>query len=89
MRKRNRDSQIVSIVSEQGRELENPDELIGKYNEIDLNFASGFLIRPENWGGYSIQPIRIEFLEFKPTRFHERELYELTDGKWTIKHLQP
>ena len=44
---------------------------------------------PKNWGGYSIEPIRIEFMEFKKTRFHDRKIYEMENNKWTLKQLQP
>lgn len=86
---RNRDSQIVSIASEQGQELLEPEILNKKYQEIESLFSNQPLKRPDNWGGYSIAPIRIEFLEFKPTRFHDRKLYELANSQWTEKQLQP
>ena len=86
---RNRDSQLVSIVSNQGQTLNDIETLNKKYQEIETIFSNQHLVRPENWGGYSIEPIRIEFLEFKPTRFHNRNLYELTNGQWTHTALQP
>jgi len=86
---RNRDSQLVSIVSNQGQTLNDIEILNKKYQEIETIFSNQHLARPENWGGYSIEPIRIEFLEFKPTRFHNRNLYELTNGQWTHRALQP
>jgi pyridoxamine 5'-phosphate oxidase len=86
---RNRDSQIVSLVSDQGQGMENPELLTRKYEEVDAAFANISLPRPGNWGGWLIDPVRIEFLAFKPTRFHERTLYELIDGQWTMKDLQP
>ena len=86
---RNRDSQIVSIASNQGQILNDIETLNKKYQEIEINFSNQPLTRPENWGGYSIAPVRIEFLAFKPTRFHDRKLYQLTNGKWTKTELQP
>lgn len=86
---RNRDSQIVSIVSKQGEQLKNKEILNQKYYQIETTFANQPLIRPKNWGGFSIEPIRIEFLEFKPTRFHDRNLYELKNEQWTQVELQP
>lgn len=85
---RSRESQLVSIVSEQGKEA-GIESLARKYEEANEAFSNRSLARPENWGGYSIDPIRIEFLAFKPTRFHERILYELVNGQWTTKQLQP
>lgn len=86
---RNRDSQIASVASLQGKELFDKEELTIKYNKIELENNNKAIDRPENWGGYKIEPIRIEFLEFKPTRFHERTLYELINGQWNTKLLQP
>lgn len=86
---RNRDSQIVSIVSNQGQALNDIETLNKKFQKTETNFSDQLLTRPENWGGYSIQPIRIEFLEFKPTRFHDRKLYQLVNEQWTKTELQP
>jgi pyridoxamine 5'-phosphate oxidase len=86
---RNRDSQIVSIVSNQGQILHDIDALNEKYQAFEINFSNQSLKRPENWGGYSIAPVRIEFLAFKPTRFHDRKLYELKNEHWTKIELQP
>jgi len=86
---RNRDSQIVSIVSNQGQKLANAEELESRYNQVEKLHAAQPVTRPENWGGYSIVPIRIEFLEFRHTRFHDRKLYELINGQWIASQLQP
>jgi len=86
---RNRNSQIVSIVSNQGEVLKDIETLNKKYQEIDSIFSEQYLKRPVNWCGYFIKPIRIEFLEFKPTRFHDRQLYSLINGKWKLVQLQP
>lgn len=86
---RKRDSQIVSIVSNQGQILNDIEILNNKYKDLESTFANQILPRPKNWSGYSIEPIRVEFLEFKPTRFHDRKLYELINGQWKKTELQP
>lgn len=86
---RNRESQIVSMVSQQGQPLPNPEVLNRTYEEIKSSFADQTLPRPEDWGGYAIEPLRIEFLDFKPTRFHDRILYERINGEWKKTRLQP
>jgi pyridoxamine 5'-phosphate oxidase len=86
---RNRDSQIVSIVSHQGQQLNDMEALNQRYHDIETAFSNQPLTRPENWGGFSIEPVRIEFLEFKSTRFHDRKLYQLVQGQWTQTELQP
>jgi pyridoxamine 5'-phosphate oxidase len=86
---RNRESQILSIISNQGEELFNIEELIKAYDNFELTTKNTTLERPVNWGGYLIKPIRIEFLTFKSTRFHERILYEKQRNVWKIKKLKP
>jgi len=83
------DSQIVSLVSEQGKAIDNLDNLNEKYLKAEISFGNKAITRPDNWGGYSIKPVRIELMEFKSNRFHDRKLYELVDGKWIMKQLQP
>src|SRR5688572_18837353 len=56
---RNRDSQIVSIVSNQGQKLDNIDELNKKYQQLETSSTNQPLTRPQSWSGYSIEPIRI------------------------------
>ncbi len=86
---RSRESRIVSIVSDQGKELKDIEELQRKFDDIAANSAIQPLERPENWSGYMIEPIRVEFMEFKPSRFHQRTLFELINGEWTQSELQP
>lgn len=86
---RNQDSQLVSIVSEQGEELESLETLLNVYRNLELSNKNSPLTRPSNWGGYCIEPIRIELFEFNKTRFHDRKLYEKQHGHWELKQLKP
>lgn len=86
---RNRDSQIVSIVSDQGKELNEPEELALKFDAIADNPEISKIQRPDNWGGYAIAPLRVEFLVFSESRFHDRTLYERKDQIWQKKKIQP
>ena len=83
------DSQIVSLISRQGEEINDIETLNKKYQETEAVFSDKTISRPDNWGGYSINPKRIEFMEFKSTRFHDRKLFEIKNGQWTLKQIQP
>lgn len=39
--------------------------------------------------GYKLFPLRIEFLEFAETRFHDRQLFTRGGEKWNSIQLQP
>ncbi|MET7038158.1 pyridoxine/pyridoxamine 5'-phosphate oxidase [Elizabethkingia miricola] len=89
---RNRESQIVSVVSDQGKELHDLNELILKFDAVANNTEISEISeirRPDNWGGYAIVPFRIEFLVFSESRFHDRTLYERKDQIWQKKKIQP
>ncbi|MDQ8748487.1 pyridoxamine 5'-phosphate oxidase [Elizabethkingia miricola] len=86
---RNRESQIVSVVSDQGKELHDLNELILKFDAVANNTEISEIRRPDNWGGYAIVPFRIEFLVFSESRFHDRTLYERKDQIWQKKKIQP
>ena len=80
-------SQAVSSVCTQGKEIINKFKLEEKIEEKVSKGAE--ILRPTEWGGFSIKPIRIEFMEFKKTRFHDRKLYEIVNDRWNIKQIQP
>ena len=84
---RSRNSQAVSAICQQGYEVGNLDELEMKI--VEKVAESTPIQRPEYWSGFLIKPIRIEFMEFKKTRFHNRKLYEMENSEWRMKHIQP
>jgi pyridoxamine 5'-phosphate oxidase len=80
-------SQAVSAICEQGKEIENLWNLEIQIKEKVLK--KEIIKRPGNWGGFSIKPIRMEFMEFKESRFHDRTFYEFENNKWTVRKIQP
>ncbi|WP_394750966.1 pyridoxamine 5'-phosphate oxidase [Spongiimicrobium salis] len=86
---RNRDSQIVSSVFEQGKPVENITHLEALFETEKKKVGNGPIARPEDWGGIAITPRRIEFMEFQNTRLHQRTLYTRANDDWTVAILQP
>ena len=86
---RSHNSQLVSLISDQGKDLSDPEFLKTQYEQIEKDLKDKVILRPKNWGGFAIIPLRIEFLEFSQTRFHKRTLFEKKDEKWIVKLLQP
>lgn len=45
--------------------------------------------RPPHWGGYLVQPERVEFWQGRPSRLHDRILYRLENSAWLKERLAP
>lgn len=88
-RERQRESQIVSWASKQGKPLKVGNSLKEQFNHYSKLHANKEILRPENWGGIAIQPIRMEFLVFNVNRFHDRVLYIRNKNNWQAQLLQP
>ncbi len=86
---RNRDSQIVSLISQQGHEISDPAVLTEELQKRKSEEQSTPVRRPTEWSGFSIKPLRIEFMEFNENRLHGRELFSREGDHWNRVFLQP
>lgn len=86
---RPRDSQLAAWVSNQSSAISSKQLLLAKFEEISQRFANKDISLPEFWGGYRVEPTRIEFWSGSAKRLHDRFEYLKIDGKWTIQRLQP
>jgi len=84
---RNEHSKAVSVISEQGQVTNNIIAL--EQEMLDKVAENQTIPKPKSWGGFAIKPFRIEFMEFKETRFHDRKCFLFENGKWVIHQLQP
>lgn len=81
------EARAVASVSTQSATLESEAELRAAYQEALVSERP--IERPAAWGAYRLVPERIEFWHGRPDRFHRRLLYELVDGTWLRRRLQP
>jgi len=88
-KERNRDSQIVNTIFNQGEEIESLDQLEKLYAIKKNEFEGMEIPRPRNWGGFYVIPKRVEFMEFRESRFHLRELNSKVGSGWRMQLLQP
>jgi pyridoxamine 5'-phosphate oxidase len=80
--------QVLTWASEQGETLESLDELRDRYEQMASKHGRP-VPRPGKWGGFAIVPVRIEFMQFRHDRFHERLLFQRREGEWDGRFLQP
>lgn len=87
---RPRESQIGAWVSNQSAEVPNRAFLEEKVKEYENLFSGKPIPKPENWGGYLIQPHYYEFWQGRPGRLHDRISYkQVENNHWKICRLSP
>ena len=88
--RRARDSRVGAWASQQSDVLPNREMLEKAVAEFEEKFADVQEVpRPEHWHGYRVVPDRIEFWQGRPSRLHERQVYELRDEGWVKYNVYP
>jgi pyridoxamine 5'-phosphate oxidase len=86
---RPRGSQIGAWASDQSDELASASDLDARFAEMERRFAGRTVPRPSHWSGYRVRPERIEFWRNRPSRLHERRLFQKTGSGWRETLLYP
>lgn len=86
---RPRQSQLGAWASEQSAKLSSREELISAFKKMEKRFEGKEIPLPEFWGGFLVEPFRIEFWQGREGRMHDRICYEKEDGGWTRYRLAP
>jgi len=86
---RPRGSQIGAWASDQSRVVRDRPELEQKWDQFEERYPSTVPC-PPNWGGYVLNPTRLEFWQGRPNRLHDRFRYtRQADKTWLIERLSP
>ena len=87
---RPRESQIGAWASAQSEVISGRDELEKRQAELEEIYRDQPVPWPEHWGGYRLNPDRIEFWKGRVGRLHDRIVYDRkSDDSWSIKRLAP
>ena len=87
---RPRGSQIGAWASPQSEVIPGREVLEQRRAELEEAYRDGEIPWPEHWGGYCLEPERIEFWKGRRDRLHDRILYvKQPDGSWAIQRLAP
>ncbi len=87
---RPRDSQVSAWASPQSAPIKDREILEARVKEIEKRFkGKGVLPKPHQWGGFAVTPFKLEFWQGRVNRLHDRIIYNLVDGKWSVGRLAP
>jgi len=83
-------SKLGAIVSNQSEVIPSRTFLEDKLKQLENDYQSKEILRPEFWGGFLIKPVEVEFWQGRPNRLHDRIRYQLQpDFSWKIDRLSP
>jgi pyridoxamine 5'-phosphate oxidase len=86
---RPRGSQIGAWASKQSQELPDRQTFEDRVAHYEKEFAGREVARPPHWGGYLVEPDRIEFWYGATFRLHERIVHAEDGTSWSSHLLYP
>ncbi len=82
-------SRFSAAASPQSQVIENQQWLTQRTQKLQAEYDENTLQRPEDWGGYKLQPDVYEFWQGRPSRQHDRFRFTRTENEWAIDRLAP
>ncbi|CCQ09882.1 Pyridoxamine 5'-phosphate oxidase [Pseudoalteromonas luteoviolacea B = ATCC 29581] len=87
---RPKESQLAAWASSQSRPVSSRKVLMETFHAMKAKFSNGEVPLPDFWGGYCVEPKKIEFWQGGEHRLHDRFMYvKQEEGTWTIERLNP
>lgn len=87
---RPRGSRLGALASPQSEVVKNRAVLEENLENLENQYEGQVIPRPENWGGFVLKPVELEFWQGRPNRLHDRIRYKLDENQnWNIDRLAP
>ncbi len=89
---RPKSSQIAALLSQQSQPLADALKFQEDFKRLNEEYAGAEkqISRPQHWGGYEVQPQKIEFWQGRESRLHDRfEYLRGPSNQWQISRLFP
>ena len=83
------ESRLSAVISDQSQEVPDRDYLEKLWVLQQSETTGRELVRPDYWGGYIVEPRRIEFWQGRSNRLHDRILFTFGNERWRISRLAP
>lgn len=83
------ENQISAYASNQSEKISSKEELMKKFEMYAEKFPEYPVPYPEHWGGWDVEAHYYEFWQGRPSRLHDRIIYEKNGNKWIKGRLSP
>ena len=86
---RPRGSQLGALTSQQSTRIESREQLERIRSDLEAKYEGQPIPLPQNWGGYALTPVRIEFWQGRLDRMHDRVVYAKDGMEWERFRVAP
>lgn len=83
------ESRLSAVISAQSKVVPDRAYLEKLWTSQQDETATQPITRPVFWGGYLIEPNKIEFWQGRSNRLHDRLLFSRKESAWTLARLAP
>ncbi len=83
------ESRIGAWASSQSNEIPSRTILDEKFSYYQQLYKGKEIPMPENWGGYLVKPLKVEFWQGRENRLHDRIEFHLQNNDWIKCRLAP
>lgn len=87
--KRPRGAKLAALASTQSAPLASRAGLEEVFERLQKKYRGKEIPCPKDWGGYRLEPERVEFWQGRQNRLHDRFVFVKSNSDWIVTRLSP